>query len=384
MSAHATGDYVLAIDADSRVANPTEARDLLTAFAAHYDGAVVGTVEVRSAMGPGPDASVAVASLQRFFQRDRFRYVGAIHEQLAPVDGRDHRVAATGVRYLHTGYAHDPATARRKTARNLRLLAKELAQRPDDEYYLYQLGKAHFSLDEYAAAAEAFERALGAVRLDPGQAPAGRTGRGVAAEMLADLVVSLAYAYVNTARLEQAHTLLAAHEALGHAGTQGADFPHAVGYVHLMRGDVPRAKTAYAEALARGPAREQVVGTGSFSSSYHLGLLSEADQDLEGAMAHYLRSIRAKPDYRVALTRCVDLVPEYRVSLPPELWDAVDREVFQTVYLDRLRHYVEHGARDQAKGLIDAAYALAAPLGDACTAVLEPTDRNGENDVPGE
>jgi len=309
-----------------------------------------------------------VVSVPRFFKRSSFRYSGAIHEQLVPVSGDEHRAATTGVRYLHSGYI---IASRRKAHRNIRMLEKELAKCPDDDYYLYQLGKAHFSLKEYDAAAAAFERAVAAIHFKTGRPPLGRTGCGVAEDVLTDLIVSLAYAYVNTDRVELARRLLETHQALGHAGTQNADFPHALGYVYLMLGDVPRAKEAFAESLERGVEREQVRGTASYSSFYHLGLLSEAERDIQRALQYYARAIGQKPDYHAALSRCVDLIAEYQVGLPPELWNLADEDAFTAVYMSKFRAFLEQGATDQAGLLMNAARALSPQLFEACVRLSE-------------
>ncbi len=365
----ATGDYILMIDADNAIVSRHEARALLDAFTKRHGAAVVGTVEITSAFGVGPDARVAVERAQRLFKRGRFRYTGAIHEQLVPVSGEP-RAAATGVRYRHSGYAHDPASARHKSRRNRPMLLKELAKNPDDEYLLYQLGKAHFAVNEYGEAVAAFERCLACIRFEKGQAPVGTSGTRVAPVALSDLVVSLAYCYVNTGQVEKARDLLENHKALGHVGTHSADFHHALGYVYLMLGDIARSREAYLESLRVGVPGECVLGTGSYSSYYHLGLLSEAEQDLPGAVGHYLRSLTIRPDYRVALARCIDLIVECRIALPAEIWSACDHEAFSEAYLEKLRGFLDQGNTEHTDLLTQAAEALSDDLLARCTALV--------------
>jgi len=352
----AAGDYVLQIDADEVVDNPAEAGRLLREFVTRHTPDVVGTVEIINVAGFGTDAQETIDHTERFFCRGRFRYQGAIHEQVTPITG-EKRAAPTGLRLRHWGYAQAPDAPDHKAHRNKRILARELSRHPDDEYFLYQLGKAHYSLKEFPEAAAAFEAALRAIRFDPAAPPRGRLGV-VSREVLTGVVVSLAYAYVNTNRTADAETLLAEHAALAHAGTDRADFHHVRGYVYLMQGDIARSRAAYLESMRLGATAEDVLGTGSFRSAYHLGLLCEAEQDLPGALEQYRRSLELKPDYNVTLSRCIDLVTEQRLDIPAAIWAACDHDAFTQQYVDRIMRFLDPGDMQNVKRLIQAAAAL--------------------------
>ena len=362
----ASSDYLVVIDADEWISNPEEAGGLLEAFARRHGDDVVGTVEITSVVGAGADAKAVIEVAPRFFKRGRFRYEGAIHEQLVPVAG-GMRLAPTGLRYHHTGYAHDVASPRHKSRRNKPMLLAAVAEHPDDEYYLYQLGKAHFCLNEFQEAGEAFGRALACIRFESDGQALGRVG-ALAAEVLTDLVVSLAYAYANTGRLDEARTHLETHAALGHPGTNCADFQHARGYIYLMGGDVARAKAAYQQALRLGPDGEQVVGAGGFRSHYHLGLLCEAEEDVAGALAYYAQALEANPSYAPALARCIDVIVERRVPLPAGLWRACDRDAFVSAYVDKLKGLLAEKDTSAAALLLEAARQVAPELHARCIA----------------
>jgi len=364
----ADGEYLLMIDADNWITNPDDPGGLLAAFAARHADDVVGTVDITNLIGAGADAKAVLEVAPRFFKRGHFRYEGAIHEQLVPVGG-GMRLAKTGLRYHHTGYAHDVASPRHKSRRNKPMLLAAVAQHPADEYYLYQLGKAHFCLNEFEQAGDAFERALACIRFGPNGQAKGRAG-APAAQVLTDLIVSLAYAYANTDRLGQAKTHLETHKALAHTGTNCPDFHHATGYIYLMLGDIARAKAAYRQALRLGPAAEQVIGTASFSTHYHLGLLSEAEEDVPGAVACYAQAIHANPSYAPALARCIDMIVERRVPLPAEVWRACDREAFVDAYVHKLKRLLAHKETTAAALLLEAARPVAPELHARCIAQI--------------
>jgi len=374
----ASGDYVLSVDADECLLDPEQAAQLIEAFMTRHGPDVAGTVEIISTVGAGQDAQEAVTTVQRLFRRDRFRFEGAIHEQLTPLSGTK-RAAATGLRFAHSGYAHGVSSPQHKSHRNKRLLQAALETHPDDEYYWYQLGKAHAALGEHADACAAFERALNSIHFS-GISASGRIGP-VAADVLTDLIVSTAYAYVNAHQTEKAEALLAEHEAMGHAGVHTPDFHHALGYVHLMLGNIARSRQAYETSLQFGARHEHVFGTGSFSSFYHLGLLCEAENNLPAACAHYLQSLRCKPSYGPAIARSIDLILERRVVAPPELWSACDPSALAERYRSRLYSLLNEGHVDQATLLLEAAKSISPALFDACTDFLRGLERNAEPSV---
>lgn len=350
--AHASGDWVLSMDADEVVIEPESARALLVEFANAQEPNTLGTIELHSPTGPELDAAVVVDRLPRFFQRGAWCFEGAIHEQLVPVSTAG-RVAATGLRVSHSGYAQAVDDPRHKAKRNIPLLLKALAEHADDEYLLHQFGKAHYSLKQYTDATAAFERALQSIRFAQDAPPTGRCGP-VARAVLTDLVTTLAYAYVNTGAAEKACAHLERHRALAHPGTERADFWHVLGYVYLVLGDIARSKEGYERSLLFGPDGEDVLGTGSFSSEYHLGLLAEAEGDLEHAAAHYAASLRWKHDYRPTLARVVDWIVEYnRVPAPPIVQE-IDFAVFRAVCDEKLRAFAAAGNNDAVRKVREA------------------------------
>lgn len=121
---HATGDWVLQIDADEVITGDagalrrqlnTEVHDQVsvTILSTSYEGATSG-LETQPA---------------RFFRRGSYRWTGALHEYPAPVAG----AVTTGmsslhapVRLIHSGYQPERTASRNKPLRNLALSTKEL------------------------------------------------------------------------------------------------------------------------------------------------------------------------------------------------------------------------------------------------------------------
>ena len=249
-------------------------------------------------------------------------------------------------------------------------MKKALKQFPQDEYYHYQLGKAHYSLGQFAQAVAALEDAIGAIHFNDAKPPQGRMG-ALSRQLLTDLIVSLAYAYANTDNLPAARELLEKHHALQHAGTQRADFHHVRGYVYLMLGDVPRATQAYTASQQYGSTWEDVSGTGTYSSAYHLALLSEAAQDLAAAIAHQHQALTLKPDYVPSIARCIDLIVEGPLDIPKEIWNTCDHKVFIETYSEKLQNFLDNGDIESATRLVTVASTLSTELLIKCKASLQ-------------
>ena len=93
-------------------------------------------------------------------------------------------------------------------------------------------------------AVRAFAEALASMTCAGASLPTGRNRRTVSEDVLIDLLTCLAYAYANLERYREGRDLLERHRAMGHPATCWADFPHALGYMYLMLGDVARARQA--------------------------------------------------------------------------------------------------------------------------------------------
>lgn len=104
-------------------------------------------------------------------------------------------------------------------------------------------------------------------------------------------------------RVDEALDCVNEHVQLGHGASRYADLPHALGYLYLMRGEITLAEMAYQRSLQLGASCEQVKGTGSYSSHFHLGLLKEASGDREGAVLCYKRALLDNPRYQPALNQ---------------------------------------------------------------------------------
>ncbi len=159
--AHATGDYTFWLDADDVIDPPARAaiRDLLDGLQADDEAGYV----VRCASGRYIEGTeIPIDHVRLFPIRDDIRWSHRLHEQIWPALERSQvPLRRTGITLRHTGYA-DPGLVARKTERNLRILNKAMAERPEDPHVLYYLGSLAFEREEWSVALGYFERALAA------------------------------------------------------------------------------------------------------------------------------------------------------------------------------------------------------------------------------
>jgi len=144
----ATGDWILWLDADERLARPRDA----AAFAARKKALLEHLRTSRCG--------------HRLFRRlPGLRFTGRIHEQLTPALKQlglkaGHLPEAAGITIEHLGYDLDEAALERKWLRNLGLLRLQAAALPADAFARFNLAQTLMLLGETASAEAELNRAL--------------------------------------------------------------------------------------------------------------------------------------------------------------------------------------------------------------------------------
>jgi tetratricopeptide (TPR) repeat protein len=154
---HATGRWVLSLDADEYLdaANRARFADLVANLPAD-DAAYVLTM--RSPMPGG--SFLDIQNVRLFCKHPQIRWQYRVHEQLGPALARaGHPIRMTDVVIHHAGY-EDPRTRLRKIERNARLLELDLRDHPDDAFVLFNLGTAYEELGRTDQAVALLRRSL--------------------------------------------------------------------------------------------------------------------------------------------------------------------------------------------------------------------------------
>jgi glycosyltransferase involved in cell wall biosynthesis len=167
---HASGDWILYIDADERLEIPD--RD---AFARSISdrGKVAWRLRLHPRVG-----WTAYAELRLFRNDPRIRFEGVIHERIQPgveavarADGLE--IGMCDVRLHHVGYESDQ---RHKNSRNIPLLRNYLSRDSDRLYCWWHLGDCLRLAGDEKAAIEAWSNGIAKLRaLEPGRRKLGES-----------------------------------------------------------------------------------------------------------------------------------------------------------------------------------------------------------------
>jgi GT2 family glycosyltransferase/tetratricopeptide (TPR) repeat protein len=157
---HATGDYVFWMDADDRLDEANRAA-LKEIFASLRRGEMVGySMKCVCLPDPASGATTVVDHVRLFPRHPTVRWRYRVHEQILPALRRaGGAVRFTGVQIHHVGY-QDPALRARKLERDIRLLALENQEHPDDPFTLFNLGSVLLELGRPSEALPPLVRSL--------------------------------------------------------------------------------------------------------------------------------------------------------------------------------------------------------------------------------
>jgi tetratricopeptide (TPR) repeat protein len=180
-----TTEWVLHLDADEELATaPAVVRELLEATPAD-----ALAVTMRNLSAPGDPLTHRDTPLVRLFRnRPAHRYRGRIHEHVATAvrDAGGVVAAAPEVLVVHHGYTRPTVQGgERRVDRNLRLLARAVADHPDDPHLLFQYGRELKQAERWDEAERALRAAL---RHDRGRLP--RPVRGECHTRLAQVLAT--------------------------------------------------------------------------------------------------------------------------------------------------------------------------------------------------
>jgi tetratricopeptide (TPR) repeat protein len=157
---HATGDWVLVLDADERLVE-ADARELRRIIAMPWLVAAHVTL-INATEHDGVGLAVSASSLRLWRNSPSVHYEGRVHEQVAGLPRfLPQRFAHAAVRVLHDGYRAEHVAGKRKFDRNRDLLEQLLAEGGDRRAYnLYNLGAEHLIRGDAADALPILEESL--------------------------------------------------------------------------------------------------------------------------------------------------------------------------------------------------------------------------------
>lgn len=144
---HAQSAWLLLLDADEQV--DPKGLDTIVSFinTTEKDGAYF---RVRNYIGSYSPQDYTLHNALRLLRNNgKYRYEGAIHEQIVCDDRKDYvnRFETLSVILNHFGYLDDAIAEKKKRERNIPILKRELEKNPDDFFAQYYLGNEYLALN---------------------------------------------------------------------------------------------------------------------------------------------------------------------------------------------------------------------------------------------
>ncbi|NFV30979.1 glycosyltransferase [Clostridium botulinum] len=152
---YCNGEWIFIIDGDEVLQEPQSIIDALTLkLDKEYNTLFIRVKSLHSEYNLN---SYSTLTSPRIFKNDgSFKYEGKVHNQ--PIHKEPSLLLNSEI--LHYGYVtNDPELMERKFKRTASILKSELERKPDDIYYLYQLGKSYHLHKDLQQSIEQYEKA---------------------------------------------------------------------------------------------------------------------------------------------------------------------------------------------------------------------------------
>ncbi len=217
--------------------------------------------------------------VSRLFDRRLYHYEGMIHEQIVPLPldvivetPSFYNIELTADHYGYEGSLED---RKKKTARNIALLEKQLEQEEEQyperiPYTLYQLGKSYYMQEEYKKANIFFSEALN-FSLDE------------KLEYVQDMIETYGYSLLRAEEYQTAMGLLNVYDEFSHS----ADFVFMIALVYMNNGRFNEALRELAKVTKYKTCKMEGVTT--YQAWYNAGVIHECLGEKKKAMEYYKR-----------------------------------------------------------------------------------------------
>jgi len=280
----ASNPYVMVIDSDEYLenVNMTELERLIRQYPDK-----VGRIQRRNVFTRNHQKQVTVEWINRIFSKEKFRYVGRIHEQVTAIDDKDYETYQAPVVILHSGYDLNEEERKAKAERNSTLLLKELEQLQQEAatdarktaqipYILYQLGKSFYMAGDYETACGYFSEGL-TYDLEP------------KLEYVIDMVETYGYALLNCGQAKTALFFENIYEEFGDC----ADFKFLMGLIYMNNELFDEAVAEFLKATKY--AQSRTVGANSHLAFYNIGVIYECLGRTDKARTFYEKCVAYGP-----------------------------------------------------------------------------------------
>lgn len=278
-----TNDWVLVLDADEVVEKLD--RNKIKEFCEDIDKVKVGRVKRINIYEDQYGTKKYIERVNRFFNKNYFKYKGIIHEQIVAIDKTNYNTENIEVTLNHIGYSKEVINRTHKIQRNILLLENAIKQNSNDPYLHYQIGKSYFMGKNFELAKTSFEKSLSLVK-------------SFTYEYVEDLVESYGYTLLNLNLFNEALVLYKYEKYY----KIYPDYLFIIGLIEMNIGNFQNAAEKFLECTKYDEGK--IEGINSFLPLYNIGVIFECLGFKEEAINYYNRC----GDYLLAKKRRQSIV----------------------------------------------------------------------------
>ena len=317
---HATGEWILYLDADERVDEPNKQK-IRTLLQQHPEAVAMNVRVVIPQPGNNLVTGFGLDYCRLFRNAPDIRFEGVVHEQILPSifrHGGD--ILKTNIEIDHWGFGRRQKRRDIRNERNVRLLEAEVDKNPGDSFLRYHLAIAYRTVGRSHDAIVQFQQVIRQGDLKPELQA--NSAMFLAQLYLAQSDIDRAEIYANralqilpgehfpyyilaTTSLSRGDVHMAAErlEALMKLASQKSSYIPVVkidmdqvyldlGSCYFLQGEHDRARSCFEQVLHRNPQ--------SWQANYLLGKFFLQRQDRKTAISYYERVLDLKPEYEAA------------------------------------------------------------------------------------
>lgn len=275
---NATYDTIIVLDCDEYVTSFDAERSLPP-----YPEYIGRLNILNHFMGSERDDSYSTV-LPRIYDRRFSKFAGAIHEQIVSMSGAEPKYYDAALSVEHFGYLGTPEELSEKIAKYEKLLLKELDEKPNDPYVLFQLGQTYNMMRDSASAIKYYQQGLA-------------LNQNTSLEYVRMMITSLGYNLLQLGENEEASKLEVWYGKL----ENDSDYLCMLGLAYMRSGKVMEAMQTFLAALSGD--KSKTDGTSTYIPLYNMGIINEMLGNAEGALALYSKC----GDYAPAIERIKEL-----------------------------------------------------------------------------
>lgn len=157
---HAANDWILALDCDEYVESfdAKETKELMLQYPDLSGLMVMYNINADE----GEDLGYTLCRIPRLYDRRLFTFKKPIHEQIVPIDNRNHenKFFELPMKVIHHGYAVKGDDMKKKQERNLEILLSGIEKEPENAYYYFQAGNSLAILNQNERAIQMYEKCI--------------------------------------------------------------------------------------------------------------------------------------------------------------------------------------------------------------------------------